>query len=157
MFFHVHTKAMSTLPQFLSAISHFHAKAHLPSPTLSCAVSRALEGAKRSFGKPSVSRKIISLHHLRLFGAHAFSDHVNFVRLRTIWRIFMQFYGLLRFSEASNLVISDISWTNLGFDIFIAKSKTDQTRKGDWVSVASQPDSPYCPVAFTRRYISLTL
>ena len=81
MFFHVHTKAMLTLPQFLSAISYFHAKAHLPSPTLSCAVSRALEGAKRSFGKPSVSRKIISLHHLRLFGTHAFSDHVIFVRL----------------------------------------------------------------------------
>ena len=43
----------------------------------------------------------------------------------------------------------------MGFDIFISKSKTDQTRKGDWVSVAAQPDSPRCPVAFTCRYISL--
>ena len=85
MYYHVHTKAMSTLPQYLSAISHFHAKSHLPSPTLSCAVSRALEGAKGSFGKPSVPRKIITLHHLRIFGDHAFSDTVSFVRIRTIW------------------------------------------------------------------------
>ena len=33
--------------------------------------------------------------------------------------------------------------------------KTDQTRKGDWVSVASQPGSIWCPVALTRRYLSL--
>ena len=67
----------------------------------------------------------------------------------------MEFYGLLRFSEVSNLTFSDIIWTDLGFDIFIKKSKTDQTQKGDWVSVASQPDSPWCPVVLTRRYLSL--
>ena len=31
------------------------------------------------------------------------------------------------FSEVSQLTFSDITWTDLGFDIFIAKSKTDQT------------------------------
>ena len=67
----------------------------------------------------------------------------------------MEFYGLLRFSEVSQLKISDISWTDLGLDIFISKSKTDQTRKGDWVAIASQPNSCFCPVAFTRKYISI--
>ena len=38
---------------------------------------------------------------------------------------------------------------------FFKKSKTDQTHKGDWVSVASQPDSAWCPVLLTRRYLSL--
>ena len=46
-------------------------------------------------------------------------------------------------------------WNDVGFDIFIAQSKTDQTRKGDWVSIASQSGSPWCPVALTRRYLSL--
>ena len=153
MFFHVHTKAMSTLPQFLSAISHFHAKAHLPSPTLSCAVSRALEGAKRSFGKPSVSRKIISLHHLRLFGTHAFSDHVSFVRLRTIWRIFIQFFALLRFSEVASLTFDDLTWTPSGLDIYIKRSKTDQHAKGAIVSLNYNSDSNLCPIRLTKKYI----
>ena len=30
-----------------------------------------------------------------------------------------------------------------------------KTRQGDWVSVAAQPGSSSCPVAFTRRYLSL--
>ena len=88
---------MATLPQVLSAISHFHAKSYLISPTLTRSVSRALEGAKRGFGKPSISRKIISTSYLRSFGEHAFSDKVSFTRLRTIWRIFIEFYRLLRF------------------------------------------------------------
>ena len=67
----------------------------------------------------------------------------------------MEFYGLLRFSEVCQLKISDISWTDLGLDIFIAKSKTDQTQKGDWVAITSQPNSRYCPVALTRKYLSL--
>ena len=74
---------------------------------------------------------------------------------RTVWRIFIEFYGLLRFSEVSNLTFSDFTWTDLGYDIYIAKSKTDQTRKGDWVAIASQPGSPECPVAFTRKYLSM--
>ena len=67
----------------------------------------------------------------------------------------MEFYGRLRFSEVSQLKISDISWTDLGLDIFIAKSKTDQTQKGDWVAIASQSTSRFCPVALTRKYMSL--
>ena len=153
MFFHVHTKAMSTLPQFLSAISHFHAKNHLPSPTLSLAVSRALEGAKRSFGKPSVSRKIISLDHLRVFGSHAFSDSVSFVRLRTIWRIFMEFFGLLRFNEVADLTFDDLTWTDSGLDIFIKCSKTDQHRKGDFVSLSYYSDPFLSRVRLTIKYI----
>ena len=139
----------------LSAISHFHCRSYFPSPTLSKSVTRSLLGAKRLFGSPSVPRKIISKNILHALFDLTTKPSASFVLIRTVWRIFIQFFGLLRFNEVSNLSISDISWTNLGFDIFISKSKTDQTRKGDWVSVAAQPDSPYCPVAFTRRYISL--
>ena len=146
MFFHVHTRAMSTLPQFLSAISHFHAKAHLPLPTLSCAVSRALEGAKRSFGKPSDSRKIISLQHLRTFGTYAFSDQVTFVRIRTIWRIFMQFFALLRFNDVASLTFDDLIWTPSGLDLLIKRSKTDQHAKGAIVSLNYNSDVNLCPV-----------
>ena len=109
MFYHVHTKAMSTLPQFLFAISHFHAKAHLPSPSLPCGVSRALEGAVHS----------VNCQFSENFGSHTFSDQVTFVRLRTIWFIFMEYFALLRFNEVAALTFDDLIWTPTGLDLFI--------------------------------------
>ena len=155
MMYHVHFRAFSTLPVILSAISHFHCRSFFTSPTTSRSITRSLEGAKRLFGSPSVPRKIISKEILQSLHALTLRSGISFVTFRTIWRVFMEFYGLLRFSEVSRLTFSDITWTDLGFDIFIAKSKTDQTRKGDWVAIASQPGSAFCPVALTRRYLSL--
>ena len=155
MLFHVHVRAFLTLPIILSAISHFHCRHYFSSPTTSRAVTRALDGAKRLFGSPSNSRKIITKKMLDDLFLLTLRPDASFILFRTVWRVFMEFYGLLRFSEVSQLKISDISWTTLGFDIFIAKSKTDQTRKGDWVSIAAQPGSSQCPVAFTRKYFSL--
>ena len=152
MLYHVHIRAYSTLPTFLAAISHFHCRFYLPSPTTSRSISHSLEGAKRLFGSPSVSRKITILDSLFSL---TLRRNVSFVLLRTVWHVFIEFYGLLRLSKVSNLKYSDISWTDLGFDIFISKSKTDQTRKGDWVSIAAQPGSNGCPVLFTRRYLSI--
>ena len=155
MLYRVYFRAFSTLPPILSAISHFHSRYYLSSPTTSRSVPRSLEGAKRLFGSPSVSRKIITKSILHSLISLTFQSNLSFVFFRTIWRITIEFYGLLRFSEVSNLTFSDINWNDLCFDIFIKKSKTDQTHKGDWVSVASQPDSPWCPVLLTRRYLSL--
>ena len=155
MLYYVHVRKYSSLPTVLSAISHYHCRFYLPSPTTSRSITRSLEGAKRLYGSPSVSRKIITKSMLLSLFALTLCNTASFVLLRTVWRIFIEFYGLLRFSEVSNLQYSDILWTDLGFDIFISKSKTDQTRKGNWVSVAAQPGSSSCPVAFTRRYLSL--
>ena len=155
MLYHVHFRAFSTLPIILSAISHFHRRSYFSSLTTSRAVTRSLQGAKRLFGSPSTPRKIITKSILSALFSLTLQPNANFIIFRTVWRIFIEFYGLLRFSEVSNLTYSDISWTNLGLDIFISKSKTDQTRKGDWVAIASQPDSPECPVAFTRKYLSM--
>ena len=139
----------------LSAISHFHCRNYMSSPTTSRAVTRSFEGAKRLFGSPSVPRKIITKSILDALFSLTLLPNASFITFRTVWWFFIEFYGLLRFSKISNLTFSDISWSNLGLDIFISKSKTDQSGKGDWVYVASQPDSPSCPVLFTRKYLSL--
>ena len=120
MLLHLHTRAFSTLPGILSAISHFHCRSYFSSPTLSKSVARSLLGAKHLFGSPSVPRKIISKEILHALFNLASDQNASFVLIRTVWRIFIQFYGLLRFNEVSNLTISDISWTSLGFDIFIS-------------------------------------
>ena len=155
MLYHVHVRSYSTLPSILAAISHFHYRFHLPSPSTSSYVTRSLAGAKRLFGSPSVPRKIITKAILLSLFSLTLSSNASFVLFRTVWRVFIEFYGLLRFSEVSNLLFEDIRWTDLGFDLFIAKSKTDQSRKGDWVSIAAQPGIASCPVSFTRKYLSL--
>ena len=102
MMHHVSTRTMSTLPIALSAISHFHSKFHFPSPTVSREFTRALEGAKRSFGKPSVSGKVFSTDHLLSLASVAYKPSCTLVFLRTVWRIFIEFFGLLRFNEVAS-------------------------------------------------------
>ena len=152
MFHHVNTRAMSTLPLVLSAISHFHSKHHFPTPTSTRLVTRALEGAKRSFGKPSVSVKIFTKDHLSALSSKVYNSDCSFVFLRTVWRIFIEFFGLLRFNEVANLTFDDITWTEVGFDLSIKKSKTDQHAKGDYVSISKNSDPLLCPVALTKLY-----
>ena len=104
MHFHVNNRAMSTLPQVLSANSHFHSKFNYDSPNISKSISRAYEGAKRSFGKPSKSVNIITPDHLRALSDLAYKPSCSLVFLRTIWRIFIEFFGLLRFNEVAQLI-----------------------------------------------------
>ena len=47
MLYHVHVRAFSTLPSILAAISHFHCRHNLSTPTTSCAVTHTLQGANR--------------------------------------------------------------------------------------------------------------
>ena len=98
------------LPVILSTISHFHCRSYFSSPTTSRAVTRSLHGAKRLFGYPSVPRKIIMKSILTSLYALTLRPDATFVLFRTVWRIFIEFYGLLRFSEVSNLTFSDITW-----------------------------------------------
>ena len=125
MLFHVHVRAFSTLPTILSAISHFHCCHYLSTPKSSSAVTRALDGAKCLFGSPSTPRKVITKKMPDDLFLLTLRPDASFILFRKVWHIFIEFYGLLRFSEVSHLQFSDNSWTSLGFDIFIAKSKTD--------------------------------
>ena len=153
MIHHVNSRAMSTLSHVLSAISHFHAKNHFESPTVSKSVTRAFEGAKRTFGRPSVSVNIFTHDHLILLSKLAFSSSCSLVNLRTVWRIFIEFFGLLRFNEVANLTFQELLWNPSGFDLFIKKSKTDQHAKGDYVSIVRNTNHVICPVLLTLHYL----
>ena len=126
---HLSVRSVTTIPQFLASISHFHAKAYFPSPLISLSVTRALEGAKRSFGRPSIQRKIITPDMLRSF-SELVSPKISFPRLRTIWRVFMEFFGLLRFNEVAAMTLDDIIWTETGSTLSFAAQKPINTLKG---------------------------
>ena len=154
MSYHVSSRAMSTLPIVLAAISHYHSRCHYPTPTTSRSVTRALEGAKRTFGKPSVPAKIFTASHLTTLSSKVYSPSCSLVFLRTVWRVFIKFFGLLRFNEVANLTFDDISWHSNGFDLHIRKSKTDQHSKGDFVSIVKNKNPALCPVSLTLYYFN---
>ena len=118
MLYHVHFRAFSTLPAIVASISHFHCRSYFSSPTISRSVTRALEGAKRLFGSPSIPHKIITKGILTSLFSLTLCLDASFIIFRTVWRVFMEFYGLLRFSKVSQLTFSDISRTDVGLDIF---------------------------------------
>ena len=82
----------------------------------------------------------------------AFSPSCSLVFLRTIWRVCIEFYGLLRFNEVANLSFQDLVWNSNGFDLTIRKSKTDQHAKGDFVSIVRNTNPVLCPVNLTLHY-----
>ena len=86
MFYHVHVRAFSTLPSILAAISLFHCCHYLSTPTTSRAVTRALQGAKRLFGSPSTSRKIITKKILDDRFNLTLRRDASFNLIRTVWQ-----------------------------------------------------------------------
>ena len=151
---HVEDRAMSTLPQILAAISHFHSRAHLSSPTQSRSVQRALEGARCGFGAPSKPRKIMTPEILKAAINLAQSPSSTFVTLRTVWRLLIEFYALLRFQEAAGLTLQDIMYDEIGCSIKIKRSKTDQRGVGAITRINYHSDPLVCPVLFTKMYVS---
>ena len=55
----------------------------------------------------------------------AYSSSCSPIFLRTIWRIFIDFFGLLCFNNIASLTYDDVKWNATGFDLFNKKSKTD--------------------------------
>ena len=88
---HVSTKAVSTLPQILAAVSHFHARKYLPSPAQAPGVLRALEGAKREYGHPTVPRAVMTPEILHSAIILAMRPSSSFVIFRTVWRMLVEF------------------------------------------------------------------
>ena len=143
MLFHVNPRAMSTLPTVLSALSHFHSKNHIPSPTTSRSVIRALKGNllfQTKYSLPIIWQLLL----LSPTNLHA-----------PLYSYVQSGESLLNSLDYSVLMklLTCCCWTSIGFDIFIRKSKTDQHAKGDYVSIARNSNPLLCPVSLTILYL----
>ena len=79
---------------------------------------------------------------------------MNLKDLRTTLICAFLFMGFLRYSEVSNLRMSDIVIHDSYMAIFIEKSKTDIYRNVNWLYLAKLK-SKLCPVTLLRRYMKL--
>ena len=62
------------------------------------------------------------------------------------------FTSLARFDCASRLRISHLHFQEHGLEVHFTSSKTDQTKKGEFVFIGRIPNSPFCPVLFMKAY-----
>ena len=113
-----------------------------------------LEGIKRTSQKISLKNLPLTTEHLhklyKIFGG----KNMDLKDLRTTLICVFSFMGFLRYSEVSNLRMSDIVIHDSYMAIFIEKSKTDIYRNGNWLYLAKLK-SKLCPMSLLRRYMEL--
>ena len=142
------------ISMLVAAIAHEHARHSVLSPTTNPIVKKVIEGIKRDQARPCVTREPLSFELLKELAAIA-RESGTLKHWRTVWRAYMQFYGLLRWDEVSQLTKNDLIFKGDCMDIHIRRSKTDQHWRGATVRIARQPEDPtHCPVKITQMYIT---
>ena len=136
-----------------AAIADLHKRHFLPSPTNHDSVKALLAAVKRNHGKPVNRRTPMSTDILSALNADLYKDkNASLQKWRTVWRMNVAFYALLRWSEVSKLRWSDLSFHEGKMRIRIRRSKTDQCADGATVTVADNDNKAECPVRLTQLF-----
>ena len=112
----------ASLQRFVVSIRKKHKALSLTDPTTYEGVKRVLSGRRRSEDREGLQAKAMQLSELsnRLKILHA---HKTNKALRDSLVLILGFGGAFRRSELSALKVSDITFTDFGFSIFVRKSK----------------------------------
>ena len=121
-------------------------------PTENNSVKSILEAAKRRLSKP-VSHKEVLPSDILVKLCVKYHDSVNIIELRDLALFILLFSGFLRFSEAQNLLCSDVKMFSTHLELKIRSSKTDLFRAGDVVPIARR-ETVSCPVSVVSGYIA---
>lgn len=144
--------SVPTIEKSLAAISFEHKKFFMDSPTLNSGVKLVLEGVRREHAKPSRQVKPFTLGVISK-AVSLLSSTDSIMVWRTVWRMTVGLFAMLRFSEVTRISMEHIFFSDDGnMRLYIPRSKTDQRSKGltKWLPAI---DKDYCPVALTRAYI----
>ena len=145
------TSSLSKVNLCIAAIADRHLAEHLKTPTTDASFRKMLTGVKRKIFRPARSRTPLNQDILQ----DTFELIENGGRLqdwRTLCRMNLQFYGMLRWAEVSDLRMDDIKFETTGLILRIQKSKTDQLGEGTFVKI-NMTELDHCPVEITRLYI----
>ena len=148
----VETGSMSKVNLLIAAIADKHLSEHLESPTADPSFRKMMTGVRKKLFYPSRSKTPLDKDILKdaydmLAGGGRLQDW------RTLCRINLEFYGMMRWDEVSNLRMEDIQFTGTGMVVKIRRSKTDQKGEGEYVRI-NMSEEENCPVEITRLYIS---
>jgi hypothetical protein len=142
--------SVPSIEKTLAAVSFEHRKFCVESPTLNAGVRLVLEGREHAKSSRQVKPFTLSLIS-RAVGQLPSSDSI--MVWRTVWRMTVGMFAMLRFSEVTRIQVKDIFFSDDGnMRLYIPRSKTDQRSKGltKWLPAL---DKDYCPVALTKAYM----
>ena len=145
------TGSMAKVNLIIAAVADQHLAEYLKPPTQDPSFRKMMAGVRKALFRPTRQRAPLDKEILK----DAFDLIEGGGRLqdwRTPCRMNLEFYGMLRWSEVSELRMDDIKFTNTGMIIYIKRSKTDQVGSGDYVRINMTEDQ-HCPVEITRLYI----
>ena len=150
-----------TVDVAMAAIARQHRLHNLPSPTTDHPDSKLVTSAKQIIARdappPKTKRPLQFTHILRMMRVMDLSSQLD---TRDVFMFTVMFLGLLRQAEAVRLRTDDVWETSTPegtaiLCIWIAKSKNDQTGKGELVILEASTDPLKCPVLWYRRYLRL--
>ena len=100
----------------------------------------------------SQQEKPIKVEHVRNLYDKLIEQQSSLLSIRTMTICILGFSGFMRYSEISNLKLSNILFCTTHLKLFIEKSKTDIYRDESLIFI-SQSDSRLCPVYNLKLYL----
>ena len=144
---------MGPLISLVSAMSWFHSKHCLPSPSNHPLVIQILASSKRSKSRPVIRKVPVLPSHIYTLFSKFFSPSMALDDLQTLTMISIGFAGFLRFNDLAQLKHDHIKFFPSSCSLFLEKRKNDQYRSGNTVWLASSGKIT-CPVSILRSFIS---
>jgi len=141
----------ATLTARLAAIAWRHRIARLPNPCDALEVREMLRGIRRTKGARPVRKRAATLDIIRRM-ARACGDDLRGKLYRAL--LLVGFWGAFRRSELAALRVEDITFTDYGARVLVARSKTDQEGEGQWKQLERLDDPELCPIAALRGWLS---
>jgi len=145
----------ATAASHLSSIAHHHMLKGLESPTEAVQVQLVMESARKTYGATKNKKAPIVSTMLPTIIASIEADKTlsAAAKARNRTLILFGFYGAFRRSElVLEIEVTDIEEKPEGLVVHLRHSKTDQTRRGRYISIMRLPHLPeLCPAAAVLR------
>ena len=146
-------KSVQTLSRRLIAIAQAHQEISAPSP-INATVKSMMKGIRRLYGKRSDQK--LPVRKTDLLDAVAMTDKRKPVQsARNIALLLLGFCGAFRRSELTALKLEDLKFEAGGVEIFIKRSKTDQTSAGD-TKFIPYANGQRCPVLALTHWLNVS-
>jgi len=140
----------SSLRRRLAALAILHRDAGYPDPTKAILVRRVMQGIERTHGTKVDQVAPLVIGELAQVTAILGTSR-NGVRDRAI--LLVGFFGALRRSEIVALNVASLTHRGGDIDLWLERSKTDQTARGRSVHLATREDA-LCPVRSLRDWLT---
>ncbi len=143
-------KKVPTIARKLAAIRFFHRAADMDNPADHAGVAAILKGIRRTVGTAPHQKAPATVDVIHALLAQVPRNTLQGKRDRAL--LLIGFAGAFRRSELVAINVEDLSFNELGVDVFLPRSKTDQEGKGQ--SVALLNGKALSPVDRLKEWLS---